>query len=702
MTDLFDQATQNENTKQHAAQRHANLIAEIQHHDEMYHNQDAPEISDGDYDALRAELQDIEARYPDLVTAQSPSQKVGAPPKGPLKKITHQRPMLSLGNVFTNEDVLDFIARIKRFLALGTNDPIPPIWAEPKIDGLGCALVYEDGVLVQAATRGDGSIGEDVTSNIKTLAAENGVPHTLRNAPAKRIEIRGEVFIRTQDFLTFNAAREAAGEQIYANPRNLAAGSLRQLDPSVTASRPLRMICYSLGDTAEAQALGITGQSALQEALTSWGLIPNTPAALCQSVDDVLAYYRHMMTERPNLDHEIDGLVYKIDAFDLQQRLGFVARAPRWATAHKFPAQQAETILEDIIISVGRTGTLTPVAVLKPIGIGGIIVQRANLHNQDELARKDIRIGDTVTIQRAGDVIPQVTGVILSKRPQGTQPFTFPKTCPVCDSEVSRPDGEAAWRCQGGFVCRAQALERLKHFVARNAMNIDGLGGRSLDLFYEQGWVTRPSDLFALADQYDDQIRALDGWGDKSASNLFAAIESARTARLDKFIYALGIRQIGQVTAKKLAYHYETWDRLVAAATQAQNPDSQAYHDLINIDDIGASVAADLIAFFHEPHNRDECDKLLAAMTLSSLERPTVSSTSPLAGKTMVFTGALGMSRAEAKSLAERHGAKVTGSVSAKTDIVVAGEDAGSKRKKAEQLGLLIWGEADFKSAIKS
>ncbi len=676
-----------------AKARHKLVSNEIRRHDELYHTQDNPEISDAEYDKLRAELLDIEKKFPELVTADSPSQTVGGKISSGFKTVRHALPMLSLANAFEEQDVVDFVARIKKFLNM--SEPLA-IVAEPKIDGLSCTLRYEHGKLVVAATRGDGAEGEDITENVKTI---RDVPHTLEDAP-KILEVRGEIYIRKDEFIALNKSQELKGEKVFANPRNAAAGSVRQLDSKITASRPLRFFGYALGDVSAPIA---DTQDGIRQKLKSYGFAQAEPIAVCHTVDDLMAYYRHVEMERPDLPYDIDGVVYKVDRLDLQERLGFVARAPRWATAHKFPAERAVTIINDIKIQVGRTGALTPVAELDPITVGGVVVSRATLHNEDEIARKDIRVGDHVVIQRAGDVIPQVVSVVIEKRLPQSKPFEPVLLCPVCGSHAVREEGEAIRRCTGGLICSAQASERLKHFVSRLAFDIEGMGAKIIEEFFAEGLVKNPADIFTLEARDKSSLtplRARDGWGDLSAKNLWAAIEKRRTISLDRFIYALGIRQIGESTAKRLAATYETIQKLMAAMQEAQNHGSESYAALLNIEDVGASVAGDLLDFFAEPHNIQILNDVLGQVTVTDYTRPQILDT-PVAGKTVVFTGSLvKMTRAEAKSRAESLGAKVAGSVSNKTDYVVAGEDAGSKLTKARELNVTVLTEDEWLNLI--
>lgn len=679
-----------------AKARHKKLAKEIARHDELYHGHDAPEISDAEYDKLRRELEKIEVEYPELITKDSPSAKVGAAPSKGFKKVKHTVPMLSLSNVFDEDEYDEFRQRIFRFLNLSDFEGLE-ILAEPKVDGLSCSLRYESRVLVLAATRGDGYEGEDITANVRHIS---DVPQTLPKDVPDILEVRGEIYMRRDDFMALNKHQEDTGKQMFANPRNAAAGSVRQLDSSVTATRPLHFFSYALGETSESIS---ETQFGIREKLENWGFIVPKPFYVGKGRDGTYRYYKQVEKDRPDLPYDIDGVVYKVNDIALQERLGFVSRSPRWATAHKFPAEKAVTVLKDIDIQVGRTGALTPVARLEPITVGGVVVSNATLHNEDEIERKDVRIGDHVTIQRAGDVIPQVLGPVLEKRPKNAPKYVFPDHCPVCGSLAIREEGEVVRRCTGGLICRAQMVERLKHFVSRNAFDIEGMGTKIIEEFYEDGLIKTPGDIFRL-EQSDKNtltpLRAREGWGDLSAKNLFEAIEKRRSISLDRFIYALGIRQIGEATAKKLAGHYGTLKNLRNEMDKAQDRNSDAYADILNIEDIGASVADDLLGFFAEKHNKDVLDDLESELNIQAYERPkTVDS--PVAGKTVVFTGTLTtMTRAEAKANAERLGAKVAGSVSKKTDYVVAGEDAGSKLKNAKELGVAVLSEEEWKSLI--
>jgi DNA ligase (NAD+) len=664
-------------TPEDAAREHARLVGEINEHNRHYYQEDAPVVSDAEYDALLRRLQDVEALFPELVTPASPTQQVGAPPTSGFAKVRHAVPMLSLANAFDDDDVTEFVARVRRFLNPPEDEPVVLV-AEPKIDGLSVSLRYEHQAFVRGATRGDGTEGEDITANLRTIA---DVPDKLpANAP-DTVEVRGEVYMPKSEFAALNARQEAAGDKVFANPRNAAAGSLRQLDPTITASRTLRMFAYAWGEIST-EPVG-THWSFLEN-LKAWGFQVNPLIQRCDGVDTALAAYQMIGEARPTLDYDIDGVVYKVDRLDWQARLGFVSRAPRWAIAHKFPAEQAITVLRDIDIQVGRTGALTPVARLEPVTVGGVVVSNATLHNEDEIARKDVRVGDTVVVQRAGDVIPQVVEVVLDKRPKKAKPYAFPDHCPVCNSEAVRDEGEAVRRCTGGLICPAQAVERLKHFVSRDAFDIEGLGAKHIVAFWDDGLIKEPADIFGLTSQ---MLADREGWGEQSAANLIAAIAEHRGIALDRFIYALGIRQVGQATARLLARSYLTLEAWRAAMAAAQDPDSDAYQELIAIDGIGAAVAADILSFLHEPHNQRVLDDLDAALEIEPFEQP--ASDSAIAGKTIVFTGTLEqMSRPEAKARAEALGAKVSGSVSKKTDLVVAGPGAGSKGRKAAELGI--------------
>lgn len=675
-----------------ARKKHTELALKIQLHDKQYYQDNQSDILDSEYDTLRRELEDLEKQFPELLTGESPTQKVGAKPAKGFKKVEHALPMLSLSNVFSDEDVEDFLARIRRFLSLPENENIEII-AEPKIDGLSCSIRYENGKLVKAATRGDGYVGEDITANVKTI---NDLPHELQNNPPDILEVRGEIYMTHEDFQALNVAQETAGQNIFANPRNAAAGSTRQLNPEITKSRPLKIFIFGIGATSEEYAPKTEDE--IMQDLKNWGL-PVAQTKLLDTKDSIFQNYLETLSNRTNLNYDIDGIVYKINDLDYQSRLGFVARSPRWATAHKFPAEQAVTILEAIDIQVGRTGALTPVARLKPVNVGGVIVSNATLHNQDEIERKDVRIGDTVVVQRAGDVIPQITEVKLDKRPANSTPYTFPDTCPVCGSHALRENDDVVKRCTGGLVCDAQAVEHIKHFASRLAFDIEGLGDKIIEQFYAEGLIKTPADIFKLEEKnktLPTPIREKEGWGDLSEKNLFESINARRDIPLNRFIYALGIRQVGEATAKRLASVYESWDNFKSRMIAASNKESAAYENLINIDDIGPIASDCIIHFFAEEHNLEILETLESELNIQNFQKPKIQD-NPFAGKTVVFTGTLEQtSRQEAKAKAESLGAKVAGSVSAKTDYLVAGEKAGSKLKKAQEAGVEILTEQQW------
>lgn len=688
-----------------AAAEHARLVEEIRAHDRRYYQDDAPTVSDADYDALRRRLNALEAAFPDLVTADSPSQTVGAAPSEAFAKVRHAVPMLSLGNAFKDEDVEEFSARVRRFLQMKAEDELA-ISAEPKIDGLSASLRYENGVFVQGATRGDGAVGEDVTQNLRTIG---DIPERLtgKDVPAV-LDVRGEVYMSHADFRALNERQVEAGKPVFANPRNAAAGSLRQLDPKITAQRPLRFFAYAWGEASEVPS---ETQSGMVANLGRWGFAVNALMTVCRTTGELIERYREIEAKRAGLGYDIDGVVYKVDRLDLQRRLGFVSRSPRWAIAHKFPAEQATTVLEAIEIQVGRTGALTPVAKLKPVTVGGVVVSNATLHNEDEIARKDVRVGDTVVVQRAGDVIPQVVRVTDADRTDRGPKFEFPRSCPVCGSHVAREEGEVVWRCTGGLVCRAQAVERLRHFVSRNAMDIEGLGDKQIEAFYEWGEIREPADIFTLEkrDGAPGRLTALknrEGWGETSARNLFAAIREARSRSLDRLLFGLGIRHVGEVNAKRFMRHYPSIEALWEGAKAAVPPSGEkgdkgndAWREMIDIDGVGEIVARGLVEFFQEPKNDPPLDALFAEVTPSPMEARAESS--PVSGLTVVFTGSLErMTRDEAKAMAERLGAKVSGSVSKKTDLVVAGPGAGSKLDKAKELGIETLTEEEWLSRV--
>jgi DNA ligase (NAD+) len=694
-------------TPEQAKQELARLAADIVNHDQSYYQNDAPTVSDADYDALRRRNQDIEARFPDLVRADSPSEKIGVAVTSGFAKVNHVVPMLSLGNAFNAEDVHDFFGRVRRFLGLKDDEQIDVV-AEPKIDGLSISLHYENGEFVLAATRGDGREGENVTDNVATM---HEISKTIAAAVPDILEVRGEVYLGHDAFEAINEQRERDDEARFANPRNAAAGSLRQLDSAITAQRPLQMFAYAWGEISETVA---ETQWEFLQALRRWGFPVNPLARICTSAEDAVAYHQEISELRSDLDYDIDGIVYKVNRIDWQQRLGFVSRAPRWAIAHKFPAEKAQTVLKEITIQIGRTGALTPVANLVPVTVGGVVVSRATLHNTDEIARKDIREGDSVVIQRAGDVIPQIVEVITEKRPADSKPFVFPDHCPECGSLAVRESDEAVVRCTGGLICPAQKLERLKHFVSRQAFDIDGLGGKHIDAFQAEGLIDTPGDIFRLHDKHE-QLRQREGWGDKSVDNLIASIELRRTIPLERLIFALGIRQVGQATGRQLALHYGTLAAWISEMRQATderqaNPEEtkkpelvgEAFTRLCDIDGIGISMADDIVQFIGQPQNLAVIDDLSAALNVEDAVQPDTSA-SKISGKVVVFTGSLEtISRAEAKATAEALGAKVTGSVSKKTDYVVIGTDPGSKATKAKDLGIPVLSEEEWQALINS
>jgi DNA ligase (NAD+) len=678
----------------------ARLSSEILKLDIAYHQKDAPLASDADYDALRQRNAAIEARFPELVREDSPSRKVGATPAEGFGKVRHSKPMLSLDNAFSHEDVQDFEAKIRRFLGIAAEQLIDFV-AEPKIDGLSISLRYENGRFVQGATRGDGVEGEDVTANLLTVA---DLPKQLSGSFPALLEVRGEVYMARGDFFRLNEQRAAAGEKtLFANPRNAAAGSLRQLDPAITATRPLSLFCYAQGEIGE--KVGDTHWEFLQR-LRAWGFKVNERSKVCHGAAALMDFTDRLGTDRASLPYDIDGVVYKVDRLDWQQRLGQVSRSPRWAIAHKFPAERAVTQLHEIRISVGRTGALTPYAVLEPVTVGGVVVSRATLHNEDEIARKDFRDGDWVVIQRAGDVIPQVVEVVLEKRVGDPAKFEPKDVCPVCGSLAMKPEGEAIRRCTGGLQCEAQIVERLIHFASRDAFDIEGLGEKNVEFLFKSGRIKSPADIFRLAEaEGKPQLLPLKnqmGWGEKSVAKLFDAIEARRRIGLDRFIYALGIRQVGQATARLLALNYHSlsaWREAMQA--MAADPEGPALQHLVSIDQIGPSVAEDLAAFFAEPHNLAVLDALQEQLSVEDFIS-NIAADSPVAGKSVVFTGTLvTMSRDEAKARAQSLGAKVAGSVSAKTDYVVAGAEAGSKLTKARDLGVTVLTEEEWLALIQ-
>jgi DNA ligase (NAD+) len=688
-------------TEAQAKAEHARLGAEIAGHDRRYYQDDAPSVSDAEYDALRRRYGAIEERFPQLRTLESLTQRVGAAPSGRFAKVRHAVPMLSLGNAFSEQDVVDFVGRIRRFLRLADDEEIA-FSAEPKIDGLSMSLRYEDGELVTGATRGDGIEGEDVTANVKTL---KDIPQRLKGRAIPKIcEVRGEIYMTKAAFLDLNRKQEAAGKELYVNPRNTAAGSLRQKDPSITASRPLHFFAYAWGEMSEMPA---KTQSAMLGWFAGLGFKTNPLTRLCRSVEALLEFHRKIEAERASLDYDIDGVVYKIDRLDWQERLGFVGRDPRWAIAHKFPAEKATTVIKDIEIQVGRTGALTPVAKLEPVTVGGVVVQNATLHNEEEIKRLDVRIGDTVTIQRAGDVIPQVLGVVLEKRKRGAKVYQFPRVCPCpLHTDVVREiiaggaEGARA-RCTGEFACPFQTIEHLRHFVSRRAFDIDGLGEKQIELFYENEWVREPADIFTLEERNKKiHLEEVEGFGETSVRNLFGAIAARREISLERFIYALGVRHVGETTAVALARGYGSWQAFHEACLKLAKDDAETKDEMDALDQIGDTVIESLGEYFSEAHNVRRIDRLVKQVKIRDAEKPRADSA--VAGKTVVFTGTLEqMTRDEAKASAERLGAKVSGSVSKKTDYVVAGPGAGSKLTEAKKLGVTVLTEDEWVKLIR-
>jgi len=686
------------------------LATEIAAHDKRYYQQDAPTVTDAEYDALRQRNAAIEARFPDLVRADSPSKRVGAAPTGKFKKLRHALPMLSLDNAFAERDVVDFVARIRRFLKLSDDEKLA-FSAEPKIDGLSMSLRYEGGELVTAATRGDGAEGEDVTANIRTL---EDVPQKLKGRGVPDIcEVRGEVYMTKHAFLALNERQKAAGDTIFANPRNSAAGSLRQKDPKVTASRPLGFFAYAWG---EMSAMPANTQSGMIKWFEACGFKTNPLTRLCGSTEELIAFHRKIEEGRAELDYDIDGVVYKVDRIDWQERLGFVSRTPRWGIAHKFPAERAMTILKDIELQVGRTGALTPVGKLDPVGVGGVIVQNVTLHNEDYIKGiggdgeplregRDIRIGDTVIVQRAGDVIPQVVDVVIDKRPKNAKPYHFPKKCPcylhtdVVREETATGEEGARTRCTGEFACPYQKVQHLMLFVSRRAFDIEGLGEKQIELFFEKDWVKEPADIFTLERKHRGELLEEEGFGETSVRNLFNAIDARRSIALDRFIYALGIRQVGETTALALARGYGSWKAFHDAGLKVAKGDEETIAEMDALDQIGDTVIHAVAAYFGESHNRGIVERLTKEVKILDAEKP--KKNTAIAGKTVVFTGALEkMTREEAKAQAERLGAKASGSVSKKTDYVVAGPGAGSKLVDAKKLGVTVLTEDEWLKLI--
>jgi DNA ligase (NAD+) len=694
-------------TKAQAKVEHMRLALELERHDRRYYQDDAPSVSDAEYDAVRQRFNAVEKRFPEFVSASSPSQKVGAAPSGRFKKVRHAIPMLSLDNAFAEGDVADFVGRIRRFLKLSEEEAID-FSAEPKIDGLSMSLRYEDGELVTAATRGDGAEGEDVTANIRTL---EDVPKKLKGHKVPQVcEVRGEVYMTKKAFLVLNKKQIEAGEAPFANPRNSAAGSLRQKDPTITASRPLGFFAYAWGEMAD---MPEDTQSGMIGWFEHCGFKTNPLTKICHSVEQLIAFHRKIEEQRARLDYDIDGVVYKVDRLDWQERLGFVSRTPRWAIAHKFPAERAMTVLRDIEIQVGRTGSFTPVGKLEPVGVGGVIVQNVTLHNEDyikgignkgeELREgRDIRIGDTVVIQRAGDVIPQVVDVVIDKRPKGTKEFHFPKKCPcplhtdVVREEIATGEEGSRARCTGEFACPHQKIEHLRLFASRRAFDIEGLGEKQIQFFFEEEWVKEPADIFTLQKRNTKlKLEEIEGYGETSVRNLFAAIEERRRISLERFIYALGMRHVGETTALALARGYGSWDAFHDACLKVTKDDEEAIAEMDALDQIGETVIASIKAYFGESHNRGIVERLTREVTILDAEKP--KSNSVVAGKTVVFTGSLEkMTRDEAKATAERLGAKAAGSVSKKTDYVVAGPGAGSKLAEAKKHGVTVLTEDEW------
>jgi len=697
-------------TEEQARSELSELAERIAHHDRLYHEKDRPEITDAEYDALRRRNNDIEAGFPHLILPNSPSRRVGAEPASGFRKKRHAVPMTSLGNALTLDHMRKFLDGVRNFiLELHDPDVCIELVGEPKIDGLSCSLRYEKGILRLGLTRGNGIEGEDVTANARTI---KDIPHRLNGKGWPDVfEARGEVYMSDEDFLRLNEQQESMGGKRFANPRNAAAGSLRQLDPGVTANRPLRFFAYAWGEVSAPIA---QTQWGARDKLKEWGFRLNEPSVLVEVAGSDTAtlsgYYETIRIQRSSLGFSLDGVVMKVNRIDWQDRLGFDSRSPRWAIAWKFPPEQALTVIRDIVVQIGRLGRATPVADLAPINVGGVLVSRATLHNQDEIERKDIRVGDTVVIQRAGDVIPQVVEVVEDRRPVHSRPYLFPTHCPVCGSTLAREEDAAGTYCTGGLYCQAQARERLLHFVSRNAFDIEGLGEKNIQLFYEKGFIRTPVDIFTLEErdrQSDQPLATWKGWGDTSAHNLFDAIHRARTISLDRFIYALGIRQVGEATARILARHYLTRKNWCQSMEAAVDPDSEARQDLLSINGIGESMAEDIVSFFREPQNQEVLNRLYSPrndgeslVTVRDFEPLNLAST--VSGKTVVFTGMMEtMSRSEAKAHAERLGANVASSVSRKTDYVVTGPGAGSKEKEARKLGLMILSEREWLDLVR-
>lgn len=680
-------------TEQQAKEELERIAKEVAKSDIAYYQNDMPYLTDAEYDRLKHLNAEIEKKFPHLIRADSPSKRIGAPLQSGFGKVSHRFPMLSLGDVFSMEEVEDFINGVKRFL--NTEKDIAFL-CEPKIDGLSFTARYEKGIFVQGATRGDGSTGEDITENLRTISQ---LPQKIEGNVPDILEVRGEVYMSKADFMALNQKNESEGKKLFANPRNAAAGSLRQLNAQITKERNLSIFAYTWGEVSE--RLWNT-QEGFFNHLKNWGFPVNPNNTLCQTISDIENFFQNLMEIRASLAYDIDGVVYKVNDIALQERLGFLTRTPRWAIAHKFPAEQAVTTINNIRIQVGRTGALTPVADLEPVNVGGVIVSHATLHNEDEIKRKDVRIGDSVIIQRAGDVIPQIVAVIKEKRPTDSIEFVFPEKCPQCGAHAIREEDEAVRRCTGGLTCPAQAIERLKHFVSRDAMDIEGLGSKIIEDFYNEGIIKSPVDIFTLEErnsgnEYDLfsqnqglQLEKREGWGRKSVENLFLAIKSRKNISLPKFIYALGIRQVGTATARLIAQNFGTWNNF------AQDMILQETDKLTSIDGIGEAMAKDVVEFFQEEHNLQTIEQLKKYINIEDFADK-INYETPLAGKTVVFTGTLTqMTRAEAKAKALSAGAKVAGSVSKNTDYVIIGADAGSKATKAAELGVNIISEDDF------
>jgi len=694
-------------TEKQAGKELAELAELIAHHDLLY-EEARPEITDAEYDELRKRNEEIEARFPHLIRSDSPSKRVGYIAPSGFRQVRHSIPMLSLEFVYTLEKIDDFIDDIRRFIIdLKDTSVLFDFVAEPKIDGVSCSLRYENSRLTQAATRGDGQVGEDVTANALTI---DDIPKILPSDSPNLIEIRGEVYMTDDDFIQLNKQQECSGERNFANPRNATAGSLRQLDPKITASRPLRFFAYAWGEVSRPFA---KTQWEARDCLVSWGFKLNEPSCLVRTLDEIKGYYEEMESKRSRLGFSIDGVVYKVNRLDLQERLGFKNRSPRWAIAHKFSPEKAQTHIKSISISVGRMGALTPIAELETVNVGGVLVSRATLHNQDEIERKDFRVGDLVIVQRAGDVIPQVVSVLIDKRPSGAEPFMFPDHCPSCNSKAIRQVGEADWTCTASLTCPAQSLERLTHFASRNAFDIEGLAEQNIKTFFNEGLLKSPADIFRLEEKLAPSdifslkekgllpLQEREGWGAVSANKLFEAIKKRKKNSLDRFIYALGINQVGEATAKLLARSYSSLTNFRKKIDAAQNRKSKEYEHLKSINGIGPIVADKIVTFFADPHNISVLNDIISQIEVTDFE-VSHTQTSQLTGKIIVFTGTLEkMTRSEAKAKAESLGAIVAGDVSSKTDYVIAGQIPGSKAKKAKDLGIHVLTEAEWLKMVR-